>query len=201
MKTICLLSQPTDDTAPDVTKLSRRGSYILTIQVSEPLAVRFGGFNGGAAIPIEPGSLIYIGSALAKSGGGSLPWRLLRHASRTDLDNPHLIRMELLRCFATIGWGSSFGPPRPKTLHWHVDYLLDHPQAQLSHLLIIADPRRLEDALVTHLAAQDGVKPLAPGLGASDSNQTAHLLRSPASVDWWSVICQQIAAEFSLAFQ
>lgn len=53
-----------------------------------------------------------------------------------------------------------------QTLRWHVDYLLDAPQARVAVAVFAVDPRRLECRVAQALGASGRV--VAAGFGASD---------------------------------
>ena len=62
-------------------------------------------------------------------------------------------------------------------LRWHVDYLLEQPEATLSEVVIIQSPLRLEHALATHIRLMPDISIIAPHLGAQDCRDSTHLLR------------------------
>ena len=63
---------------------------------------------------------------------------------------------------------------RQKTLHWHIDYLLD--VADTVRALPIRSPQRIEQSLARSLA---GILTAGPnGFGASDSSEVTHLFYS-----------------------
>lgn len=102
--------------------------------------------------------------------------RLLRHATRTGDKSPHLIREAMEKAFAAAGLGSSLlRPPTLKSLHWHVDYLLDQPAIELGHVTVIRTETRIESALARQLAALPGASTLLKGLGAGDAPGETHL--------------------------
>ncbi len=155
------------------------GTYLLRIEVAEGTAVRFGRFRGGEIIPIPAGTYLYAGSAMRGLGG-----RLLRHASRTEPQNPHPIRpilAEVLRVASIIG-----RIPQQKRLHWHVDYLLEQPRAALTEVIVIRSRARLEEQVADWLMGLAETAVLAPGLGASDHRGHTHLLCVPSENGWWS---------------
>lgn len=156
---------------------SREGSYLLFIELCAPVRIPFGRFMGGMEIPLDRGSYLYVGSALG-SGRGAFPLatRLLRHASRSGDRMPHLIRGSALDHFQALGFAS-----RPKAtgkkLHWHIDYLLDLAEAELSGIVMVAEPSRLEHRLAELVAALPGTSPVADRLGAQDAVSGTHLFR------------------------
>lgn len=114
------------------------GTYVLRLVVSQPREIRFGRFQKGQPIAVPSGNYLYVGSALAQKGPTSLARRLLRHASRSDAQNPQPIRQEMLALFPKIGLGPTLlHPPSGKKLRWHVDFLLDEPGVALTAVYII----------------------------------------------------------------
>lgn len=157
------------------------GVYLLRLRVAEPLAVRFGRFRGGAVVAVPAGEAVYVGSARR-----ALAPRLLRHASRAN-GGPHPIRAQMLDEFAAVGLGA-LRVPAGKKLRWHVDYLVEETAVSLTHALLIRIAEPLEEPLAHWLAARPEIRPIAPGLGASDAGPggaPAHLLAVAASDDWW----------------
>ena len=170
-----------------VGKAGRQGVYLLHLNVAVPLAVTFGRFQGGQPIPIPAGDYLYIGSALGQRGATTLAGRLLRHTTRSENRLPHAIQ-PLLRT-QLQEWGlipmMSAGPPQPKRLFWHIDYLVDRVEAKISQIFILHTNQRLESAIARTLAADPAVTAVAPGLGASDDPHATHLLRVDAPASWW----------------
>ncbi len=122
---------------------SQGGAYLLRMQVNAPLRVKFGRFQQGQPIAVPTGDYLYVGSAMAQKGATSLARRLLRHASRSDSQNPHLIRQQMLSVFLKIGLGSTpLHPPTGKKLRWHVDYLLNEEAVELTAVYIIRVKKR-----------------------------------------------------------
>ena len=159
----------------------RQGSYILSIKLDKPASVSFGKFRNGEPIELSAGRYLYVGSALGGAKGGfPLASRLLRHASRSRGEN-HTIRAELSELFAT--WG--YRLPRrqsSKKLHWHIDYLLDRPEAELGHVFLFPGPSRLEPQLAEQLNAMPETSVVADRLGAQDAASGTHLFRVGESV-------------------
>ena len=163
------------------------GIYLLHIYVTAPLTVTFGRFQGGRAIAIQPGDYLYIGSALGQRGATSLAGRLLRHTTRSDSRPPHAIRLPLtmqLQEMGLIAHNKIVTPPS-KRCFWHIDYLVDQLAAEITQIIALRTPRRLEAQLARRLAHDPGVAPLVPGLGASDDPNATHLLRVAAAASWW----------------
>lgn len=152
------------------------GAYVLYVRVAEPLRVRFGRFRYGQLIAVPAGGYLYVGSALGR-GATALAGRLLRHATRANGRPPHALRDVLAGQLAAAGLHAP--TPANKRLHWHIDYLLDEPAAELDGVYVVCTAERLEAQLVDWLAARPGIVPLATGLGASDDRGRTHLLRAP----------------------
>jgi Uri superfamily endonuclease len=156
---------------------SRAGSYLLLIELRKAVELAFGRFRGGRPVTLEKGSYLYVGSALGTARGAfPLASRLLRHASRSGGRAPHGIRNDLMGFFATRG----YEPDRrseEKKLHWHIDHLLDLADAELSHIVMVMSPERLEHRLAELVASMDGALPVADRLGAQDAASGTHLFR------------------------
>lgn len=166
------------------------GAYLLRIRVHHPLSIRFGKFNRGASILVPLGDYIYVGSAMGARGASSLAWRLLRHASRTDAQNPHAIRAEMLSEFEAVGLGKlPLSPPNQKKLHWHIDFLLDDRTVSLSHIIAICTATRLESNIARRLAKHPDTFALADGLGASDARGETHLFGIKNADAFWEKFC------------
>ncbi len=156
---------------------SREGSYLLLIDLRAPVRLSFGRFMGGREMPLGRGSYLYVGSALgSRKGAWPLASRLLRHASRSAEKPPHELREGLLGYFRSAGFDSKPGSAG-KRLHWHIDHLLDLPEAELAHVVMVAGPERLEHRLAELAASMPGVSPVAEGLGAQDATTGTHLFK------------------------
>lgn len=158
-------------------QIYRQGSYILLIVLRKPVSVAFGKFLDGRPINLAPGHYLYVGSALgSRRGAFPLASRVLRHASRSDCSPPHEIRTALLNLFTS--WSNR--PPARKTgkkLHWHIDYLLDRPEAEIIHVMLFPSPVRLEPHLADLLDSMPETSPVANRLGAQDASTGTHLFR------------------------
>lgn len=148
------------------------GVYVLWIAIHTQTDVRFGRFADGRPITLAPAPYLYIGSAMASRGASTLAHRLLRHATRGS-GAAHRVRPEL----CTVPVVSQLRPPTRKRLHWHIDYLLDQPTADLTGIVAIRSARPLEAALARTLTQESWTAPVAPGLGAGDHPGASHLLR------------------------
>ena len=177
------------------------GTYLLRIDVTRPVRLRFGRFAGGAPIALQAGCYAYIGSAMARKGSASLVRRALRHATRSGQKPPHALRGLLLEHFTHIGLCSSNRPfPMPnKTVHWHIDHLLDLERTNLHSAFFLHGEKTLENALARLILSDAHAAAFAPGLGASDAPGQTHLLRIDSTPSWWTDISHRLAATFSLA--
>lgn len=156
---------------------SRQGSYVLLIGLDRRIEVAFGKFRKGAAIELEPGRYLYVGSALGGAKGRfPLAARLLRHASRSDGKAAHAIRSALHDLFMSWGYRLSAGRG-DKKLHWHIDYLLDREEANIEHVFIFPGETRLEPRLAALLDTTPGAIPIADRLGAQDAASGTHFFR------------------------
>ena len=193
MKSICLKDRngTIQDSIQFVGGRFTAGSYVLRIRVKKTLTIPFGRFKRGKLICVEAGEYAYIGSALATQGATCLARRLLRHATRTG-SKPHPIRDALVSEFQR--WGQCVPLPSEKSLHWHVDYLLDQSSAELLAVYVIRSPLRLEAALGRLMMSDKAAKILAPGLGATDVPGNSHLLRIEATEKWWPKLPRRLKA-------
>ena len=170
------------------------GAYFLRIDVARPIRLCFGAAAGGAAVLVPAGDYVYAGSAMGQRGPAALASRLLRHAVRSAARPPHSIYTQMLVAFE--GCGLVGRAPQRKTVHWHVDYLLDHPAATLDTVCALRSLRRLERDLAELLEADTATFPVIPGLGASDHVGHTHLLGVTADAAWWQSV---LAAATALA--
>ncbi|NTU57987.1 MAG: DUF123 domain-containing protein [Chlorobiaceae bacterium] len=156
---------------------SRQGTYMLLIELRAPAEVSFGRFLGGRAISFEPGTYLYVGSALG-DGKGAFPLagRLVRHASRSGKGKPHKIRKALVEHFTATGYREPTGKAGKK-LHWHIDYLLDLPDAEIVHVVMFTGPSRIENPLAGLVASMPESSTVADRLGAQDARSGTHLFR------------------------
>ena len=178
------------DTQPAITFVGEpriQGVYVLRLHLDTSITVTFGRFQGGQPIPIPTGDYLYIGSALGQRGATTLAGRLLRHTTRSGDRPPHTIQ-PLLR---TQVQERGFIPPeynrerQPKRLFWHIDYLVDRMEAEISQIFILHTNQRLESNIVRTLATDPAVSAVASGLGASDDPHATHVLRVDAPASWW----------------
>ncbi|MBX3012477.1 MAG: GIY-YIG nuclease family protein [Caldilineaceae bacterium] len=172
----------------------RQGIYLLHVQVTEPLAIRFGRFQRGQPITLLPGSYLYVGSALGRQGATTLAGRLLRHTTRGGALPPHAIQPDL---WAQLQEGGMIPHnrsilPRPKRCFWHIDYLVEQLAAEITQIIALRTPHRLESKLARQLATLPRLSPVAPGLGASDDPQATHLWRVDADASWWHTLPAQL---------
>jgi len=169
------------------------GLYILDILLSKDVFVRFGRYRNGELVLLPMGEYLYVGSARGQRGSSTLANRLLRHASRCGNHNPHLIRSLLAEKFEAVGMGGVM--PEKKSLHWHVDYLLDLPEAEINHVVILYGEVISEKRLAKIVQDQPEVKPFAPGLGAGDDPGSTHLLAFQSGESGWRKLVGVLQAE------
>ena len=160
------------------------GVYLLAIQLTEDEELAFGEFQHGEKICFPEGTYLYVGSAYGQHRSSSLGYRLLRHASRSGSGIPHLIRPELEKELNIAGLLGSI--PKRKTIHWHIDYLLDLPTAEIRGVVALRTKWQIEDEVGDRVAAEDETLILAPGLGASDYPGKTHIFFVDADIQWWS---------------
>ncbi len=162
------------------------GSYLLRIRVGRELLVRFGRFQGGRWICVPKGDVVYVGSAMAQQGSMTLGRRLLRHATRSEGDNPQPIREVMIRTFRDVGLGDTeLKPASEKKLFWNIDFLLEEAESELSHVVIIRSTIRYEDELAGFLALEPGSSVVAKGLGAHDRQGHTHVFAVRETAAWW----------------
>ncbi len=159
------------------------GIYLLRIHVCEPLAVAFGRFQGGRSVKMPVGQYLYVGSALGRRGATTLGQRLLRHATRSNNQQPHAIRTAV---------AAAFEVPLPnhllKRCFWHIDYLLDRPEVALVQIFALHTAQSLERKVAQQLVADPHTFLIVPGLGARDDPGGTHLLGVNAPEDWWTAL-------------
>jgi Uri superfamily endonuclease len=152
------------------------GSYILFIRISSSFQLAFGRFQLSRIFSIPEGDYLYIGSALGRTGN-PLARRLIRHASRSSGKKPHEIREAIVKLFSNNDASRNCTiEPTEKKLHWHIDYLLEHAEAEISHIVIIRNPEKIEHNLSEFLSSVQETTQLAPRLGAQDTRNSTHIL-------------------------
>lgn len=178
---------------------SQCGSYVLRIHLAEHTALQFGGFRRGKTIQLPAGEYVYVGSAMAKRGAASLANRLLRHATRSGVKEPHKIRGEMLSRFKSVGLGNgNLKPAAQKNMHWNIDHLLDLPAADLTGACIIRTPECLEKRLGQFLERDPHTFAVEKGLGANDVRGNTHLLGLAAGDVWWSTLAGRLSVKFDI---
>lgn len=172
-----------------------QGVYLLRLHVAAAIAVSFGRFQGGRSIPIPPGDYLYIGSALGQRGATTLAGRLLRHTTRSGSLPPHAIQSVLRARLQerALLMPARIGLPHSKRPFWHIDYLVDRLEVEITHLVILHTTNRLESLVAHTLAADPVVTAVAPGLGASDDPNATHLYRVDATAKWWHNLAEWLA--------
>lgn len=133
---------------------------------------------------VPAGDYVYIGSAQGRRGSSTLANRLLRHATRSGSDPPHMIRKLMVEQFQSGGMGGVV--PEEKSLHWHVDYLLDLPETEISHVIVLFGEVIRERQLVKIIQGLFETAPVSPGLGAGDDPGSTHLLSFRGGDILWS---------------
>jgi Uri superfamily endonuclease len=159
------------------------GVYLLGIRLTQPEAITFGRYNQGHPVAVPAGEFLYIGSASGQKGSSTLAARLMRHTCRSGTKPHHPIQPILRHALQTNGLAANI--PRRKTVHWHIDYLLEKYRAELFAILAYRTSQNIEHGLAETLAAQPETSILADGLGASDHPGGTHLLRVHAARSWW----------------
>ncbi len=173
---------------------TQSGTYVLRIRVRENLALAFGRFKRGKIISIPAGEYIYTGSALGEKGAVTLARRLIRHATRSGDHPPHIIRAHMLKHFPSVGLGTGdLLPKRAKTLFWNIDYLLDQPSAELTHIIAIRRPQRLEACIARFIEDEPCTHIVEKGLGANDAAGSTHLLRVEGGEIWWRGLPERLS--------
>jgi len=166
------------------------GTYVLRIRLRDDTRLRFGRFGQGKLVGLPAGEYAYVGSALS-----GLASRLVRHAARSGKKKPHAIRGEMVERFRAAGLGrTGLGPSREKKKHWHVDYLLDLEAAEITGVLVIRFPERMESVLARWLEEDQHTQIIEKGLGAGDATGSTHLLRVEAGDRWWKELAERLCS-------
>ena len=153
------------------------GSYILFIRISSSFQLAFGRFQQSRLFSIPEGNYLYIGSALGGKGY-PLARRLIRHASRSNGKQPHKIQIEIIKLYSKNDAARKCAViASEKKLHWHIDYLLEHKEAEITHIVILQHPEKMEPHLSEFLASIRETSLVAPRLGAQDTRNSSHILR------------------------
>jgi len=171
------------------------GVYLLRIQVVKSASIRFGQYRLGGLLEVEvrAGEYVYVGSAQGQQGSTTLAGRLLRHTARTASKPPHLIQSMLTDRLQSEGLEGA--KPKGKSMHWHVDYLLDLETVEISHVIAFRSKAKIEARLAAMIEAMPETIVFAPGLGASDQAGSAHLLRVEADEKWWNYVADLLVKE------
>lgn len=160
------------------------GSYLLIIHLAENQHLKFGRFNKGGAVFLPKGNYVYIGSARGQKGTSSLSARLMRHLTRCQGKYPQALRELLLAEFKNAGIPAKV--PVRKQCRWHIDYLLEIPQAEVTGVITLRSRADLEHQIAEKLATLPETHIPARGLGASDHPGGTHLLHVQADTNWWN---------------
>ena len=161
------------------------GAYVLRLVVNQNLNVQFGRFQNGRVMDVPAGVYVYVGSAMGSDQ--TLGRRVVRHATRSGNKKPHGIRNKLVDVF-----GIEVLPKGKKKLHWHIDFLLDRSEVNLTHVMMVRSAKRLEEVFAEQLMTDVTTSKLAKGLGATDTRGHTHLLHVPEKIDWWSNLAEQL---------
>lgn len=155
------------------------GVYLLYINLTATQRITFGRFNQGEPVDCPAGDYLYLGSAR----NNTLAPRLLRHMRRSGDQPVQELYEDIKHVLQGEGFQVNKRIPPPKRLHWHIDYLLDRPQAQIRHVVVVRTERKLEADLGRWLVAQPDTQVIYQGLGASDVSGGTHLLRVAEDTD------------------
>lgn len=170
------------------------GCYVLRFDLPDRVQLSCGRFKRGKGITFEPGSYLYVGSAMARRGPSSLSGRLTRHAARLYGGEPHPILRLMLDQFPRFGLGgepaAGGGAKLPK---WNVDWPLDQPRARLTAAYAVRSLWPFEGFLGKCLEQDPAVVVFERGLGAGDIRGNTHLLRVDAGEPWWDRLPGRLA--------
>jgi Uri superfamily endonuclease len=171
------------------------GVYLLRIQVAKNASIRFGQYRLGGLLEVEirAGEYVYVGSAQGQRGSTTLASRLLRHTARTENKPSHLIQIVLADRLQSEGLDGA--KPKGKSMHWHVDYLLDLETVEISHVIAFRSKAKIEARLAAMIEAMPETIVFAPGLGASDQTGSTHLLWVEADEKWWNNVADLFVKE------
>lgn len=158
------------------------GAYLLRMCLAAPRAICFGRFARGEPLPLAAGDYLYIGSAQGRARHAPLLRRINRHLLRCAPGTAQRL-YPIWQAFLTEQ--KLRLPAPPKRLHWHIDYLLDQPVCDVTQVLLMPSSHPVEHRLTEVLEAVPGVRPVAPGLGASDHPGHTHLLHWQGTGDGW----------------
>ena len=161
------------------------GTYCLRISLPNPVNLAFGRFKKGKEITLNAGEYLYVGSALATRGSTTLGNRLRRHTSRSQEYSSHTIQKELLQFFDAIGIYYS-KTPASKKLFWNIDHLLNLSVTEIIGIILIRDPKPLENIWSEYLEHLPETIVFEKGLGANDSAGHTHIQYSNLSVSQWN---------------
>ena len=179
-------------TAGGVTLLgekSRSGVYLLRIELRKASPISVGKFDHGQIYNLQAGMYLYLGTAR----NNTLAARLIRHTSRNS-GKPHAIQLALLEALQKAGFPVK--TKKEKKLHWHVDHLIELPDAEVKGVIGLRTDRSLERPLGQWVMALPETEIFAPGLGASDVPGNTHLLHLKVGPVWWDTIAERLVQEF-----
>jgi Uri superfamily endonuclease len=160
-----------------VGEIKPKGTYVLHIVLQTDLDLAVGKLGN---VSLEKGHYCYVGSALGHTAT-SLPYRLLRHCI-TSSGREKSMYSDLFTQLRQY----QFIPPtyRPvKNIHWHIDYLVEKTEIDITDILIITRRKCRENDIVALLEMLDFQQPVR-GLGSTDSTEFSHFFRFPTQEDW-----------------
>ena len=102
----------------------------------------------------------------------------------------------MIRRFTECGWGiGNLIPRRGKTLHWHIDFLLQLQSAEIVNVIVLRSPERLENRIAERLEQDSDTQIIERNLGANDAPGSTHLLRVNAGNTWWEFLAAQLTQD------
>ena len=167
------------------------------------LPLSLGAFRAANRLPCPQASTSTSARPWAGRVQAAWPRRLLRHATRSAGRPPQPLRPELLAALVEANLlAPSARLPASKTLHWHVDYLLDKSAATLAGVIALPSPVRHETALAQLVADDRHTIAPASGLGASDAPGATHLQRialqeALSPEQWWESLLLRLVKQFT----
>lgn len=165
---------------------SSAGTYILRISVPARLKLVFGTGERIKVISLEKGEYLYLGSATAKQGTNSLTQQLVRHATRSDGNEPHKIREVMLSKFEEKGLCKDGLLPKPfKRPQTVVDHLLDQSIVNLVRVYVIRSSDPIGERLAQRLENDRDALVFNRAVALNESNRTTTLLRVRGGEVWW----------------
>lgn len=178
-----------------------QGGYLLRMRVDNSFWVTFGCFNRGRRTYIDSGVYLYLGSAVGFHGSASLPYRVMRHTLRSGNRTPHKIRKALFKYFIENNLvDDGIEKFVSKRVHWHVDYLLDQVETELTNVLLLCSRSRVERLVYDLICEKDELEIIERGLGASDSRNLTHLWRLNETDLFWRLLIRELEDFFAQGY-